>query len=111
MLGLPGVRAAHRSADNEDRKADQDRKNLPRLVEAHNALTCAKHGSVMATHRDIAESVLGLFGAYASQKSVDSKDHKADLDRKNLLCLVEAQNALTCMKHGSVMVLNESIAN
>lgn len=54
MLGLPGVRAAHRSADNEDRKADQDRKNLPCLVEAQNALTCMKHGSVMILNESIA---------------------------------------------------------
>jgi len=55
VLGLPGVRAAHRSVDNKDLKADQDKKNLLRLVVAHNALTCTKHGTVMAVHREIAK--------------------------------------------------------
>ena len=41
-----------------------------------------------AIHRDIAESVLGLPGVFAEQKSADNKDHKEDQDRKNFLCLV-----------------------
>ena len=111
VLGLTGVRAAHRNAGSKDHKADQDRKNLLRLVEAQNAPTCTKYGTVMTIHRDIAESVRGLPGVFATRKSADNKDHKADQDRENLLRLVEAQNALTCTKHGSVMPMNELIAN
>jgi len=54
VLGLPGFRAAHRNADNRDHKADQDRKNLLRLVAAHNALTYTKQGRVMAVNELIA---------------------------------------------------------
>lgn len=111
VLGLPGVRAAHRNADNEDHKADQDKKNLLRLVEVHNVLTYTKHGNVMAIHREIAKSVPGLPGVSAAQPSADNKDHKANRERKNLLRLVEVQNVLTYTKHGSVMQVNESIAN
>ena len=54
VLGLPRVRAVHHNADNKDHKADQDKKNLLRLVEAHNALTCRKHGCVMPASELIA---------------------------------------------------------
>jgi len=54
VLGLTGVRAAHRNADNKDHKADQDRKNRLRLVEAQNARTYTKHGSVMPVNELIA---------------------------------------------------------
>ena len=111
VLGLPGVRAAHRNADNEDHKADQDKKNLRRLVEAHNVLTYTKHGSVMVVHREIAESVPGLPGVCAAHPSAVNKDHKSSRDRKNLLRLVEVQNVLTCTKHGSVLPINRLIAN
>ena len=111
VLGLPGVCAAQKSADNEDSKADQETKNLLRLVEVLNALTYTKHGTVTAIHCEIVESVLGLPGVRAAQPSVDNKDHKADHESKNLPRLVEAQNALTCTKHGSVMPVNELIAN
>jgi len=60
---------------------------------------------------EIAKSVLGLPGVRVAQPSVDNKDHKADQDRKNLLRLAEAQNALTCTKRGSVIPVNELIAN
>ena len=54
VLGLTGVRAAHRNADNKDHKADQDRKNLLRLAEAQNAPTGTKHDSVMPVNELIA---------------------------------------------------------
>ena len=54
VLGLTGVRVAHRNADNKDHKADQDRKNFLRLVAAHNALTYTKQGSVMPVNELIA---------------------------------------------------------
>ena len=111
VLGHPGVRAAHGSADNRDHKADQDKKNLLRLVEAHNVLTYTKHGSVMVVHREIAKSVPGLPGVSAVQPSTDNKGHKANREWNNLLRLVGAQNALTYMKHGSVMPLHGLIAN
>ena len=111
VLGLPGVRAAHRSADNKDHKADQDKKNLLRLVEAHHVRTCMKHGTVMAIHLKIAKSVLGLPGVRAAQPSADDKDHKANRERKYLLRLVEAHSVLTYTKHGTVMSINRLIAN
>ena len=111
VLNLPGVRAAHRSANNENHKADQDNKNLQRLVEAHNVLTYTKHGSVMAIHREIAKSVLGLTGVRAVHRSADNMDRKAEQDDKNLLRLVEVRNVPTYTKHGSVMPINGLIAN
>ena len=111
VLGLPGVRAAHRSADNKDHKADQDNKNLLRLVEVHHVLTCTRHGTVMAIHLEIAKSVPGLPGVPVAQPSADNKDHKANREHKYLLRLVEALNVLTYMKHGSVMAINWLIAN
>ena len=59
----------------------------------------------------IVKSVLGLPGVRAAQPSADNKDHKADRDIKNLLLLVEAQNALTYTKHGSVIPVNELTVN
>ena len=59
----------------------------------------------------IVKSVLGLPGVRAAQPSVDNKDHKADRDIKNLLRLVEAQNALTYTKHGSVIPVNALTVN
>ena len=59
----------------------------------------------------IVKSVLGLPGVRAAQPSADNKDHKADQDIKNLLLLVEAQNALIYTKHGSVIPVNELTVN
>ena len=59
----------------------------------------------------IVKSVLGLPGVRAAQPNVDSKDHKADRDIKNLLRLVEAQNALTYTRHGSVIPVKELTVN
>ena len=57
------------------------------------------------------KSVLGLTGVSVAQSSADNKDHKVDQEGKNPLRLVEAQNALTYTKHGSVMAVNGLIAN
>lgn len=46
VLGRPGVRAAHRNADNKDHKADQDGEYHPHPVVGHSALTCMKHATV-----------------------------------------------------------------
>jgi len=54
VLGLPGVRVAHRNVGNKDHKVDQDRKNFLRLVEAQNALTYTKLDSVMQVNESIA---------------------------------------------------------
>ena len=59
----------------------------------------------------IVKSVLGLPGVRAALPNVDNKDHKADQDIKNLLRLVEAQNALTYTRHGSVIPVNELTVN
>jgi len=74
-------------------------------------VTLGEDVAVADVQCEIARSVLGLPGVRAAHRSADNKDHKADQDRKNLLRLVEAQNALTCMKLDSAMQVNESVAN
>ena len=44
----------------------------------HETRHCSRALPVMAIHRDIAESVLGLPGVFAAQKSADNRDHKAE---------------------------------
>jgi len=74
-------------------------------------VTLGEDVAVADVQCEIVKSVLGLTGVRVAHRSVDNKDHKADQDRKNLLRLVAAQNALTYTKHGSVMPVNELIAN
>ena len=60
---------------------------------------------------EIVRSVLGLPGVRVAQLSADKKDHKADQDRKSLLRLVEARNALTYTRHDSVIPVHGLTAN
>ena len=74
-------------------------------------MTLGVAAAVVDVQYKIVKSVLGLTGVRAVQPSVDNKDHKADQDIKNLLRLVEAQNALTYTKHDSVIPVNELTVN
>ena len=74
-------------------------------------MTLGEDVAVADVQCEIVRSVLGLIGVRAAHRNADNKDHKVDQDNKNLLRLVEAQNALTYTKHGSVMPVNEFIAN
>ena len=74
-------------------------------------VTLGEDVAVADVQYEIVRSVLGLTGVRAAHRNADDKGHKADQDRKNLLRLVEAHNAPAYTKQGSVMPLNELIAN
>lgn len=74
-------------------------------------MTLGEDVAVADVQCKIVKSVLGLPGVRAAQPSVRNKDHRAGQDKKNLLRLVEEQNAQTYTKHGSVIPLNQLTVN
>ena len=65
VFGRHGVSAAQTNVDMKGLSLDQERKKLLRLVEEHNALSFAKHGSVTQPNQLTVYLVPGLGGALA----------------------------------------------